>query len=177
LYSGALMPWVDPETIGPQVLSYYAWPFLIFAIPNIFLICAVLFAIATLLRSMMAAYIGAVVLVMVYLVAGTILATKIEYRETVARWEPLGTGALQEATRYWTQSELNSRLLEFSGTLLFNRIFCIIFGLLFVAVTVWRFSMTERAPSKWRLRRLARREERAAKAAAVAPVLDGASVI
>src|SRR4029079_17285815 len=71
LYSGSLMPWVDPETIGPQVLSYYAWPFLLFAIPHSFLICAVLFAIATLLRSMMAAYIGAVVLVMGYLVAGT----------------------------------------------------------------------------------------------------------
>src|SRR5206468_3353886 len=45
--AGSVMPWVDPETIGPQNLSYYAWPFLIFAIPNIFLLCAVLFALAT----------------------------------------------------------------------------------------------------------------------------------
>ena len=34
-------------------------------------------------------------------------------------------------------------------------------GLLFLGFTVWRFSMTERAPSKRRLRRLAKREARA----------------
>jgi len=97
LLVGSLMPWVDPETIGPQVFSYYAWPFLIFALPNIFLLCAVLFTLATLLRSMMAAYIGAIVLVMGYLVITSILGQKIEYRDAVARWEPLGTGAVQEA--------------------------------------------------------------------------------
>ena len=28
---GSVMPWVDPETVGPQKLAYYAWPFLVFA--------------------------------------------------------------------------------------------------------------------------------------------------
>src|SRR3954447_14547140 len=104
---GSIMPWVDPETVGPQILSYYLWPFLIFAIPNIFLMSAVLFALATVLRSMMAAYIGAITLVMGYLITGTVVGQKIEYRETFARWEPLGTGALSEVTRYWTQAEMN----------------------------------------------------------------------
>ena len=57
---GSIMPWVDPETVGPQKFSYYAWTFAIFALPNIFLISALLFALATMLRSMMAAYIGAI---------------------------------------------------------------------------------------------------------------------
>src|SRR3954454_4717070 len=35
MWAGSIMPWVYPETVGPQVFSYYAWPFLIFAIPNI----------------------------------------------------------------------------------------------------------------------------------------------
>ena len=177
MYCGSIMPWVDPETVGPQLFSYYFWPFLIFAIPNIFLICALLFALATVLRSMMAAYIGAVVLVMGYLVTTSILGPKVEYREIVVKWEPLGTGALGEATRYWTQSELNGRLIDLTGAMLFNRIFCVVLGLLFVAFTVWRFSMTERAPSKRRLRRLARREARAAKVAAVAPALDGGHIV
>ena len=42
------------------------------------------------LRSMMASYIGAVVLVMGYLVTTGIVGQKIEYRETFARFEPLG---------------------------------------------------------------------------------------
>src|SRR5438309_2008691 len=89
---GSVMPWVDPERIGPQVISYYAWPFLIFAIPNIFLMCAILFALATVLRSMMAAYIGAIVLVMGYLITNSIIGQKIEYRDVAARCDPIGGG-------------------------------------------------------------------------------------
>ena len=107
---------------------------------------------------MMAAYIGAVLLVMGYLVTASIVGQKIEYRETFARWEPLGNGALREAMRYWTQSEMNSRLVDLSGTLLFSRIWAVVLGVDFLGITVWRFSMTERAPSKRRLRRLAKRE-------------------
>ena len=175
--AGASMPWVDPETVGPQNLGYYAWNFAVFAIPNILLTCAILFAAATILRSMMAAYIAAVLLVMGYLATSSILGQKIEYRETFARFEPLGNGALREATRYWTQSELNSRLVDLTGALLFNRIFAIFVALLFLGLTLWRFSMTERAPSKRRLRRLARRESKAARVAAVTPELDGGRVV
>ena len=173
---GSMMPWVDPETVGPQRLSYYTWNYFVFALPNIFLTSALLFALATVLRSMMASYIGAVLLVMGYLVTSSIVGQKIEYRDTFAHWEPLGTGALREATRYWTQSELNSRLVELGGTILFNRIYAILLGCLFLALTVWRFSMSERAPSKRKLRRLAKREAKAARIAAVAPTLGGEAV-
>ena len=175
--AGAAMPWVDPETVGPQKLSYYAWNFAVFALPNILLTCAVLFALATVLRSMMAAYIGAVLLVMGYLVTVRVLGQKIEYRDTFARLEPLGNGALREATRYWTQSEMNTKLVELTGALLFNRIFAIALSLLFVGFTLWRFSMTERAPSRRRLKRLARREAKAGRVTAVLPDLGGARVI
>ena len=177
MWAGSLMPWVDAERIGPQVLSYYSWPFLVFAVPNIFLICAILFALATMLRSMMAAYVGAITLVMGYLITSNVLNQKPEYREAAARWEPLGTGALSQTTRYWTQSEMNSKLVELSGALLFNRILAVALGLLFLGFTLWRFSLTERAPSRFRLRRLARRQEREAKVAAVAPTLGGQAVI
>ncbi len=173
---GSVMPWVDPETIGPQHFSFYAWNFLLFAIPNIFLTSAILFALATSLRSMMASYIGAVVLVLGYLVSASIVGQKIEYRETFARFEPLGTGALREATRYWTQAEMNGRLVDLGGTLLFNRVYAILLGLLFLAFTLWRFSMTERAPSKRKLRRTARREAREARLAAPPAELDSGLV-
>jgi len=175
--AGAAMPWVDPETVGPQKLAYYTWNYAIFGLPNVFLICAFLFALATALRSMMAAYIGATVLVMGYIITTGVVGQNIEYRETLARWEPLATGAVGEATRYWTQSELNSRLVDLTGLVLFNRIYALALAFLFLGVAVWRFSMTERAPSKRKLRKLARREARTAKAAAVAPALDGGSVV
>lgn len=177
MWAGSIMPWVDPETIGPQNPSFYAWNYALFALPNILLTSALLFALATVLRSMMAAYIGAVALVMGYLVTISIVGQKIEYRETFARYDPLGNGALREATRYWTQAEMNGRLVELSGTVLFNRVLAIVIGLLFLGFTVWRFTMTERAPSKRRLRKLAKREARDARVAAIVPALDGGRVI
>ena len=177
MWAGSVMPWVDPETIGPQKLSYYAWNFAVFALPNIFFMSAVLFALATVLRSMMAAYVGTITLVMGYLITNSTLGRKIEYREIFARWEPLGTGALSELTRYWTQAEMNNRLIELSGLLLFNRIWAIVLGLVFLGFTVWRFSMSERPPSKWRLKRLARKQEREEKLAAAPVQLGGEAVI
>ena len=174
---GTLMPWVDPETIGPHKLIYYVWNFAIFAIPNIFLMCALLFALATMLRSMMAAYIGAVVLFMAFFITDGVLGSKIEYRDALALWEPLANGALSEATRYWTQAELNNRLVDFSGTLLWNRLWAVTLGLAALGLTLWRFSMTERAPSRWKLRRLAKREARETKTASMAATAGGDEII
>jgi hypothetical protein len=174
---GSSMPWVDPETVGPQKLGHYLWNFAVFGLPNIFLISAILFALATNLRSMMAAYLGALFLVMGYLVTVSIAGQKIEYRETFARFEPLGNGALSLTTRYWTQAELNGRLVDLSGILAFNRAWAILLGLLFLGITVWRFSMTERAPSRRRLRKLARREAKDALAATAVPVMTGGAVV
>ena len=78
--------------------------FLIFAIPNIFLMCALLFALATMLRSMMAAYIGAVTLVIGYLVTTSVLGQKIEYRGHVRAVRAARQRRARDATRYWTQS-------------------------------------------------------------------------
>ena len=81
MWAGSIMPWVDAETIGPQKLSYYAWNFAVFALPNILLLSALLFALATVLRSMMAAYIGAVLVVIGYVITVSTAGQKIEYRE------------------------------------------------------------------------------------------------
>lgn len=174
---GSVMPWVDPETVGPQKFTYYAWNYVLFAVPNIFLTSALLFALATTLRSMMASYIGAVLLVMGYLITTSIVGQNIEYRETFAMFEPLGAGALTEATRYWTQAEMNSRLVELGGTMMLNRALAILLGLLLLGFTVWRFTMTERAPSKRRLRRLAKRAARDERAAAAVPELGGERIV
>ena len=118
-----------PRPIGPQKLAYYAWNFAIFALPNIFLISALLFALATVLRSMMAAYIGAVA-------AGDGLSRHHQHRrpeDRISRRRSRGgsrsaTARLREATRYWTQSEMNSRLVDLTGTMLFNRICAVVLG-------------------------------------------------
>jgi hypothetical protein len=152
---GSMMPWVDPETIGPQNPVYYLWPYLVIAIPNILLSSSLLFGLATITRSMLWSYVGVVILVMGYLIVSTIFGSQIEYRQIMAQYEPFGFGAISEVTRYWTAADMNSKLLPLEGVLLFNRIFVTGLAAILLALTYWRFSMAERAPSKRRLKKLA----------------------
>ncbi len=162
---GSAMPWVDPETVGPGGFATYAWPFLIIAVPNILMSSAILFTLATLTRSMLASYIGVLVLVMGYLTIVTILGDQPEYDNIVARFEPMGLGAVGDATRYWTQAEMNTRALPLEGNVLINRAVTLGIAAVFLAASWAGFSMTERAPSRRQLKRLARQSAAAASAA------------
>jgi ABC-2 type transport system permease protein len=166
---GSAMPWVDPETVGPGGFATYAWPFLIIAIPNLILSSALLFSLATVTRSMLASYIGVLVLVMAYLAVSVVASADPANLETAARYEPLATAAIGEATRYWTAAEMNTRLVPLEGKLLFNRLFALGLAALFLGIAWARFSMTERAPSRWKQRRLAKQAARAARAESVPP--------
>lgn len=159
MFFGSIMPWVDPETVGPHVLSYYLWPYLILAIPNIILMCSLLFGLATITRSMLWSYVGVVIFFMGYLIVTSVLGPLPEYRKALALWEPLGFGALSEATRYWTAAEMNTKLLPLDGNMMFNRAFVLTLSVVLLALTYLRFSMEERGPSKRRLRKLARHQD------------------
>jgi len=167
---GAAMPWVDPETVGPGGFATYAWPFLIIAIPNLILSSALLFSLATITRSMLASYIGVLVLVMGYSIATGVLGSQPEYQDALARFEPMAIGAISEVSRYWTAADMNSRLIPLEGNLLINRLLVLGWAALFLVVAWARFSMTERAPSRWQLKRLAKQASRAAKAQSVQPL-------
>lgn len=155
MFVGSVMPWVDPETVGPQNLAYYLWPYLIIAIPNILVASSLLFGLATITRSMFWSYVGVVVFVIGYQIVTTVLGQQIEYQQLMARYEPLGFGALSEATRYWTAADMNSKLLPLDDNLLFNRGLMLAISAALLALTYWRFSMAERAPSKRQLKKLA----------------------
>ncbi|WP_244970508.1 ABC transporter permease/M1 family aminopeptidase [Novosphingobium aerophilum] len=166
---GAAMPWVDPETVGPGGLATYLWPFLVIAIPNLILSSALLFSLATLTRSMLASYIGVLILVMGYLTVASVVGSEPQYQTAGARFEPMAMGAISEATRYWTAADMNTRLIPLEGNLLINRLISLAWSALFLGIAWARFSMTERAPSRWRQRRLARQARRGAAAARVPP--------
>jgi ABC-2 type transport system permease protein len=166
---GVKMPWVDPETVGPNGPLPYLWHYLIIAVPNIFISCAFLLALATTFRSMMATYIGLIIFVMGYTITNVVVSAKPEWLETFAKFELLGIAAIQDLTRYWTTADLNNRLFPLEGNLLVNRLFVLGLGAAMLAATVWRFSMSERAPSKRQLKKIARREARETSLAAEEP--------
>ena len=118
---GSAMPWVDPETLGPFNLRHYAWIYLLVCVPTLFVTGAGFFAIATATRSMMWTYVGVIVFLVLYLVASTYFA-RPEFEQAVALMDPFGLGAQEQATKYWTAAERNTRLPEFAGHILWNRV-------------------------------------------------------
>ena len=133
-FLGTLMPWVDPETLGPVRLGDYAYAYLVFGVPGVLLSSALFFALATVTRSMMATYVGVVAVFILYTIATGVLGTKPEF-ETVMAWaEPFGASAYELVTRYWTATERNTLNPPLTGVLLGNRLIWIGVALAALAV-------------------------------------------
>lgn len=150
---GALMPWVDPERLGPTRLSTYLYAFAVFVLPGLFFLSAFLFLLATQTRSMLATYIGVVAFFVLWQIAAVALGN-LEHRTFGAMIDPFGLGAMELATRYWSAEERNTRLPELSGTLLANRAMWVAIALLLLGAAFAWFR-TERAGTRRRWRRSA----------------------
>jgi ABC-2 type transport system permease protein len=167
---GSLMPWADPSHLGPNRLADHLYGYFLFALPNLLATSAILFALATITRSMMGTYLGVVGLLSGYFVLESAFHDRPQLVTTLAVAEPFGRRAIIDATRYWTAAERNVRLPDFTGALLYNRLLWIGISLLCLALTcvVYRFAdrgMTRRERKK---RKLAER------ASAAAPVTSPA---
>ncbi|MEM7664873.1 MAG: M1 family aminopeptidase [Pseudomonadota bacterium] len=165
IWIGSMMPWIDPETIGPNVFAHYALSFLQFAVPNILLTSALFFAVATMTRSMMYSYVAVVGFLVLYIVLISVVQQQPDLRDFAAVAEPFGLSAVANETRYWTAAESNTQLPAFAGSILANRLLVIALALGALAVAYWRFSFAEKGVSKRKAKRMARSAERLAKVA------------
>ena len=168
IWIGSMMPWVDPETLGPNRLVDYAYAYFLLALPNLLLTAAIFFAVATMTRSMMYSYLGVVVFLVCYVVLNTVIRSKPEYQTLGAYLEPFGLGAMRQTTRYFTVSESNAHLPPFAGILLWNRVGALVAAFVALVLAYSRFSFSERGVSQRTLRRQQRKE---AKLAASAPAM------
>ena len=120
VFIGSLMPWLDPERVGPFIPGAYAYSFFVLALPTLFFMSAVFLGLATLTRSMMGSYIGLVAFLVGYAIAGTLLAD-LENETLAVMLDPFGVGAFQVATQYWTTFERYTRILGLVRDILLNR--------------------------------------------------------
>ncbi|HWA59974.1 MAG TPA: aminopeptidase, partial [Caulobacteraceae bacterium] len=130
---GGFAPWLDPELVGPFRPVDYLYAYGILGLPALFLTASLFFAVATVTRSMGWTFVGVIAFVIGYIVVNIVLG-KPEYEAAVARWEPFGIGAYQYVTRYWTVADSNSLNPPLTGLLLFNRLFALGLGAVFLAL-------------------------------------------
>ena len=139
---GSMMPWVDPELVGPNRLSTYLYGLLVFGIPDLLFTGAIFFAAATLTRSMMWTYVCVVLLFLGWLILQAVTRQKPELRHATALIEPFGAAAFSNAVRYWSPAERNTMLPAFAGEILANRLLWTAIGgsALALAIRAFRFA-------------------------------------
>jgi hypothetical protein len=140
MYAATWLPVMDYAKVGPNHLAAYAMPYLTSVIPNLLLMGAIFFSLAALTRRIYPVYVGSVVLLTGYLIAGT-LTENLDTRWVGALIDPFGINAIDRVAQYWTIAEKNRRLLGFEGLLLWNRLLWMGVATAVAAFTWWRFRM------------------------------------
>jgi ABC-2 type transport system permease protein len=137
------MPYLDAEAFGPNRLAAYVQPLLLFVLPNVILIGAILFTIAALTRHVIPVYLGAIAIFIGYLFAANYWSG-ITNPMLSALADPLGINALKGMTQYWTAAERNTRLIGFPAMLLWNRLLWLGIAASLLAVLQRTFRFTPR---------------------------------
>jgi ABC-2 type transport system permease protein len=144
---GSMMPWLEPERVGPFQLAPYVFSMLVFVIPNLFITGCLFFSLATLTRNLMYTYAAVVVFVMGVLTAVNLIPD-LDYRTLASLIDPYGLNSFEIQSRYWTVMERNTMVPAIDGTLLLNRLLWCGLAATVLAFTVWRFRMTVGGASK-----------------------------
>lgn len=144
LMIGSFMPWLEAEFFGDFNLTYYLHPYTVMVIPNLLFTGAIFFALAALTRAMLPNYIGGVVLLMGYMLAGVFISD-VENEVLAALIDPFGGNAFSQLTQYWTLAEQSTQLVPLEGTLLWNRLLWMGVGLLIFGVMFSQFRFAHMA--------------------------------
>jgi len=152
---GALMPWANPENLGPNRITDHLYAYFLIALPNLLTHSAIFFALATITRSMMATYLGVISMVAGFFsLEGALSRPQLESAVSIA--EPFAARAVKDAVRYWTIAERNTMMPDFTGALLYNRLLWLGVSILCLAAAwaVYRFAdrgMSKRERKKQKL--------------------------
>ena len=140
---GSLMPYLEREQFGANRLAAYVQPVILFLLPNLVLVAAILFTIAALTRQVIPVYLGAIAIFIGYIVAANYW-TAITNPMLSALADPLGINALKGMTELWTASERNVRLIGFPTMLLWNRVLWLAIAAALLGVLQRTFRFTQR---------------------------------
>lgn len=127
LLIGSLMPWLDQERLGEFNLVSYLAPFLIYSITTIFVLSTLFYAIALRFRSIMAVYLTALGLLIIYVVSSAIF-DEPNQRQILAIIDPFGINTFSEVTSYWTPFDKNTMTVQLTSEVIINRALWIALG-------------------------------------------------
>jgi ABC-type transport system involved in multi-copper enzyme maturation permease subunit len=150
---GSRMPGVDPARLGPFSLQPYLWGFLVYAVPNLLFVSALLMLLAATTRSMMMVYVGVLAFITLWAIAG-FLGGRADSEALAVLLDPFGVRVLAQTTRYFTSVEMNHHLPALDGALLANRLLWSALALAMSGLTLLLFKPVRAGSGRaWRWRR------------------------
>ncbi|MDA3915246.1 M1 family aminopeptidase [Oleiagrimonas sp.] len=155
LLIGSFMPWLEAARLGPTSMAGYGWAFGVIVIPDLVLIAAMLFLLATTTRSLLATYIGIIAFFVLSAISNNLLSN-LNNHTIAGLLDPFGMRTISLATRYWSVDQLNHQLPQLSGVLLANRLIWLTVAVALLAAAFALFR-TDREGLRlpWRRRRKA----------------------
>jgi len=140
---GPAFHWVDADRFGPFYLETFVNNYLLFILPNMFFAGAIVFALANKWKSTVISFVGALVIIIGYIVAGTLMSD-IDNETIGALTDTFGIRAYGLHAKYFTPIEKNTLSPVFSGIVLLNRAIWIGFGALILGLSYFSFSFQEK---------------------------------
>ncbi|MEO1592908.1 MAG: peptidase, partial [Cyanobacteria bacterium J06632_22] len=173
---GTLVPDLNAYALGPFRADGYLASYGLIALPNLFVVSALAFAIAARTRSLAITFAGSIILVMLYLASLMMVgADKINYQQYPfwAMLDPFGFYAFESNTLTWTVFEHNTHMPSVGGLLIWNRLLWIAIGLLGWITSYRSYKMQAQSPAADAGRKTARKKRKPPK---VDPLSGGVPV-
>jgi len=140
---GAVSPWVAADEVSSFSIMPYLNTFLVGVIPNILLVSTIVFWLAATFRSSMVSFIGAVGILVLYIILLS-FSRNLESETMTILADPLAINAYGILTKYWTIGEKNTQIAALSGLFLMNRLIWTGVSLVCLAMAYFKFSFAER---------------------------------
>ncbi|MDY8136159.1 ABC transporter permease/M1 family aminopeptidase [Aquimarina sp. 2201CG5-10] len=135
--------------MGDFSIWHYLWPWLLFIVPNTFIIAGILFVTTLFSRSSVITYVTGVLLLVVFWITsfyinspftGGQVLSKPNILGVIAILDYFGLAAFAEQTQFWTPYEKNHEIIALSGSVLLNRLIWSIAGLFILGIGYRLFS-------------------------------------
>ncbi|MFZ4521025.1 MAG: M1 family aminopeptidase [Bacteroidales bacterium] len=140
---GPLMPWAQPERYGDVILNGHLLGIITFGIPNTIISAVLLYMLATLFRSNIVSFIGAMVILVFYAVSAG-FTRDIEKEWLANLLDPFGFRPENIISKYMTVDEKNAHGVALSGAFLVNRLVWMGISVVILVAGYFKFSFSAR---------------------------------
>ncbi len=118
---GPIFGWVEVDQLGPIPWQAFGSNFLLFTLPNMMIAGTLVYGLATKFRNTMVSFVGAMLILMAYMVTGSFLSD-IDNEKLAAMLDLFGWRTYNVESKYFTPAEKNTISPGFGGLLFQNRL-------------------------------------------------------